>query len=159
NMPNLTAATLYPGLGHLEFTNLSVGRGTNLPFEIVGAPYIVPEDLADQLTTVELPGLQFIPIRFTPETSMFEGEECGGVRILLKNPAKCPSVELGLAMAQALRQLYPTNWKTGKLNTLLCHPATEHAILNQLPHASIIAEWQQDLDTFADRRRKHLLYP
>ena len=159
NMPNLTAATLYPGLGLLEFTNLSVGRGTNLPFEIVGAPYIVPEDLADQLTTVELPGLQFIPIRFTPETSMFEGEECGGVRILLKNPAKCPSVELGLAMAQALRQLYPANWKTGKLNTLLCHPATEHAILNQLPHASIIAEWQQDLDAFADRRRKHLLYP
>ena len=159
NMPNLTAATLYPGLGLLEFTNLSVGRGTNLPFEIVGAPYIVPEDLADQLTTVELPGLQFIPIRFTPETSMFEGEECGGVRILLKNPAKCPSVELGLAMAQALRQLYLTNWKTGKLNTLLCHPATEHAILNQLPHASIIAKWQQDLDAFADRRRKHLLYP
>ena len=159
NMPNLTAATLYPGLGLLEFTNLSVGRGTNLPFEIVGAPYIVPEDLADQLTTVELPGLQFIPIHFTPETSMFEGEECGGVRILLKNPAKCPSVELGLAMAQALRQLYPANWKTGKLNTLLCHPATEHAILNQLPHSSIIAEWQQDLDAFADRRRKHLLYP
>jgi len=159
NMPNLTAATLYPGLGLLEFTNLSVGRGTNLPFEIVGAPYIVPEDLADQLTTVELPGLQFIPIRFTPETSMFEGEECGGVRILLKNPAKCSTVELGLAMAQALRQLYPANWKTGKLNTLLCHPATEHAILNQLPHASIIAKWQQDLDAFADRRRKHLLYP
>ena len=159
NMPNLTAATLYPGLGLLEFTNLSVGRGTKLPFEIVGAPYIVPEDLADQLTTVELPGLQFIPIHFTPETSMFEGEECGGVRILLKNPAKCPSVELGLAMAQALRQLYPANWKTGKLNTLLCHPATEHAILNQLPHSSIIAEWQKDLDAFADRRRKHLLYP
>ena len=159
NMPNLTAATLYPGLGLLEFTNLSVGRGTKLPFEIVGAPYIVPEDLADQLTTVELPGLQFIPIHFTPETSMFEGEECGGVRILLKNPAKCPSVELGLAMAQALRQLYPAEWKTEKLNTLLRHPATEHAILNQLPHSSIIAEWQQDLDAFADRRRKHLLYP
>ena len=159
NMPNLTAATLYPGLGLLEFTNLSVGRGTKLPFEIVGAPYIVPEDLADQLTTVELPGLQFIPIHFTPETSMFEGEECGGVRILLKNPAKCPSVELGLAMAQALRQLYPANWKTEKLNTLLRHPATEHAILNELSHASIIAEWQQDLNTFADRRRKHLLYP
>ena len=159
NMPNLTAATLYPGLGLLEFTNLSVGRGTKLPFEIVGAPYIVPEDLADQLTTVELPGLQFIPIHFTPETSMFEGEECGGVRILLKNPARCPSVELGLAMAQALRQLYPAEWKTEKLNTLLRHPATEHAILNQLPHSSIIAEWQQDLDAFADRRRKHLLYP
>ncbi len=66
NMPNLTAATLYPGLGLLEFTNLSVGRGTKLPFEIVGAPYIVPEDLADQLTTVELPGLQFIPNTLHP---------------------------------------------------------------------------------------------
>jgi len=159
NMPNLTAATLYPGLGLLEFTNLSMGRGTRLPFEIAGAPYIVAEDLARQLTSAKLPGLQFIPIRFTPETSMFKDEECGGVRILLKDPAKCPSVELGLALAQALRQLYPAEWKTEKLNTLLCHPATEQAILTQLPHASIIAEWQQDLDTFADRRRKHLLYP
>lgn len=159
NMANLTAATLYPGIGLLEFTNLSVGRGTKLPFEVVGAPYIVPEDLARQLVAAGLPGLQFIPVRFTPESSMFEEEECGGVRILLKDPAKCPSVELGLALAQALRQLYPSEWKTEKLNTLLCHPATEQAILNNLPHASIIAEWQQDLDAFADRRRKHLLYP
>ena len=159
NMANLTAATLYPGIGLLEFTNLSVGRGTKLPFEVVGAPYIVPEDLARLLVAAGLPGLQFIPVRFTPESSMFEEEECGGVRILLKEPAKCPSVELGLALAQALRQLYPADWKTEKLNTLLCHPPTEQAILNRLPRNSITAEWQQDLDAFADRRTKHLLYP
>ena len=158
NMPNLTAATLYPGIGLLEFTNLSVGRGTKLPFELVGAPYIVPEDLATSLASARLPGLQFIPARFTPESSVFEGKACGGVRILLKNPAKCPAVELGLVLGQSLRQLYPKQWEPGKLNTLLCHPATEQGILALQPRAAITSAWKEDLDAFAARRKKHLLY-
>ncbi|HCQ38537.1 MAG TPA: hypothetical protein DIV39_05230 [Verrucomicrobiales bacterium] len=158
NMPNLAAATLYPGIGLLEFTNLSVGRGTSLPFEIVGAPYIVADDLALHLTSRKLPGLEFVPIRFTPESSVFEGEECGGVRILLKDPSLCESPRLGLALGQALRKLYPDHWETGKLNTLLCHPSTERAILNQHPHASIVMEWEKDLDCFRERCRNFLLY-
>ena len=158
NMPNLAAATLYPGIGLLEFTNLSVGRGTSLPFEIVGAPYIVADDLALHLTSRKLPGLEFVPIRFTPESSVFEGEECGGVRILLKDPSLCESPRLGLALGQSLRKLYPDHWETGKLNTLLCHPSTERAILNQHPHASIVMEWEKDLDCFRERCRNFLLY-
>ncbi|HBM76721.1 MAG TPA: hypothetical protein DD438_01315 [Verrucomicrobiales bacterium] len=158
NMPNLAAATLYPGIGLLEFTNLSVGRGTSLPFEIVGAPYIVADDLALHLTSRKLPGLEFVPIRFTPESSVFEGEECGGVRILLKDPSLCESPRLGPALGQSLRKLYPDHWETGKLNTLLCHPSTERAILNQHPHASIVMEWEKDLDCFRERCRNFLLY-
>ena len=158
NMPNLAAATLYPGIGLLEFTNLSVGRGTSLPFELVGAPYIEPEALASQLSATNLPGLEFVPVRFTPESSVFEGEECGGVRILLKDPFTCESPRLGLALAQSLRKLYPDQWRTEKLNTLLCHPFTEKAILNQRPYKSIIAEWGKDLDSFRERRRSFLLY-
>lgn len=158
NMPNLTAATLYPGIGLLEFTNLSVGRGTKLPFELVGAPYIVEDDLTKLLRQAKLPGLQFIPVRFTPEASKFEGEECGGVRILLKDPAACPSVELGLVLAQALRKLYPKEWETEKLNTLLCHPPTKKGILEAEARPSIVAQWQRDLKTFAPRRKNHLLY-
>jgi len=159
NMPNLTAATLYPGIGLLEFTNISVGRGTSVPFEIVGAPYIQAEDLANELTSRDLPGLQFVPIRFTPESSIFMGEECGGVRVLLKDPSQFTPVRLGLSIAQSLRQLYPAQWETTKLNTLLRHPPTEQAILDQKPTESIIAEWKKDLEAFEDRRRKHLLYP
>ena len=159
NMPNLTAATLYPGLGLLEFTNLSVGRGTKLAFELVGAPYINPDQLAQRLTAAKLPGLQFIPVRFTPEASKFKDEECGGVRILLKNPTLCPSVELGLVLAQTLRSLYPAEWETQKLNILLRHPSTAGAIVEELPRDMILQEWRDDLARFAPRRKKHLLYP
>lgn len=158
NMPNLAAATLYPGIGLLEFTNLSVGRGTSLPFEIVGAPYIKPADLAPHLNAKGLPGLQFLPIYFTPESSVFEGQECGGVRILLKDPAMCAAPGLGLALAQSLRKLYPKQWETGKLNTLLRHPFTEKAILEQGLHESILMEWDKDLESFKPRRARHLLY-
>ena len=158
NMPNLAAATLYPGIGLLEFTNLSVGRGTKLPFEMVGAPYIRPEDLALELSARSLPGLEFVPVRFIPESSVFEGEECGGVRILLKDPSICESPRLGFALAQSLRKLYPNQWQTEKLNTLLCHPSTENAILNQHPQKKIIAEWEKDVGAFKERREKFLLY-
>ncbi|MEO1835819.1 MAG: exo-beta-N-acetylmuramidase NamZ domain-containing protein [Akkermansiaceae bacterium] len=158
NMPNLTAATLYPGLGLLEFTNLSVGRGTKLPFELVGAPYIRAAELAKCLTAAKLPGLQFIPVRFTPEASKFKDEECGGVRILLKDPTTCPSVELGLVLAQALRSLYPHDWNTQGLNTLLRHPITAGAIIEGLSRESVLREWKADLTRFAPRREKHLLY-
>jgi uncharacterized protein YbbC (DUF1343 family) len=157
-MPNLTAATLYPGLGLLEFTNLSVGRGTKLPFELVGAPYIRAAELAKYLTEAKLPGLQFIPVRFTPEASKFKDEECGGVRILLKDPATCPSVELGLVLAQALRSLYSHDWNTQGLNTLLRHPITAGAIIEGLSREFVLREWRADLTRFAPRREKHLLY-
>lgn len=158
NMPNLTAATLYPGLGLLEFTNVSVGRGTRFPFEVFGASYIDEKEFARKLTEAKLPGLAFVPIRFTPTASKFANEECGGVRIILKDPAECPSVELGILLAQTLRELYPREWKTEKLNTLLRHPKTESAIKSLKPRKEIVESWEAGLEKFARRRAGARLY-
>jgi uncharacterized protein YbbC (DUF1343 family) len=158
NMPNLTAATLYPGLGLLEFTNVSVGRGTRFPFEVFGASYIDEKEFARKLTEAKLPGLAFVPIRFTPTASKFANEECGGVRIILKDPAECPSVELGILLAQTLRELYPREWKTEKLNTLLRHPKTESAIKSLKPRKEIVESWEAGLEKFARRRVGARLY-
>src|SRR5690606_24886606 len=80
NMRTLAAANLYPGLGLLEFCKVSVGRGTDTPFEILGAPYIDESLLVSQLNQLGLPGITFTPIRFTPSASMFANTECRGVR-------------------------------------------------------------------------------
>lgn len=158
NMPNLTAATLYPGLGLLEFTNVSVGRGTTLPFEIFGAPYIDEVGFAAKMKAAGLPGLDFVPVRFTPKASKFANEECRGVRIIVRDPDACPSVELGVALARTLRELSPKKWKTGKLNTLLRHPATEEGIKIIMPGNKIAEMWRPDLDRFSKRREGVLIY-
>ena len=158
NMPNLAAATLYPGLGLLEFTNVSVGRGTKFPFEVFGASYIDEEVFARKLSAVKLPGLAFVPVRFTPTASKFSNEECGGVRIILKDPSNCPSVELGILLAQTLRELYPKKWEIEKLNTLLRHPKTEAAIKSLKPRKEIVNSWETGLEEFAPRRAGVLLY-
>lgn len=159
NMPNLTAALLYPGIGWLEFTNLSVGRGTALPFELVGAPYVEPNAFADHLNRAGLPGLHFVPVQFTPTASAFKDQPCGGVRVLLKDRRKLRSVELGLALTEALRTLHPAAWEHQKLNILLRHPSTAGAIVEGLPRSTILRDWQSDLRKFAPRRSRHLLYP
>ena len=158
NMPNLEAATLYPGLGLLEFTNVSVGRGTRFPFEIFGASYIDERVFARKLLASKVPGVAFVPVRFTPAASKFSGEECGGVRIILKDPDKCPSVELGVLLAQSLRELYPDQWETKKLNTLLRHPQTEAAIKKLKPRKEIVKSWEAGLKKFSSRRANALLY-
>ncbi len=158
NMPNLTAATLYPGLGLLEFTNVSVGRGTTLPFEVFGAPFIDEVAFTQKLKTAKLPGLDFVPIRFTPKASKFASGECGGVRIILKDPSECPSVELGVLLARTLRELYPDQWETKNLKTLLRHPKTEAAIKGLKPGKEIVKSWEKELERFALRRAGVLLY-
>ena len=80
---SLTAAVLYPGIGLLETTNISVGRGTDRPFEVLGAPWLDGAALARALNEAQLPGVRFVPLRFTPESSKFAGEECGGINILV----------------------------------------------------------------------------
>ncbi len=158
NMPNLTAATLYPGLGLLEFTNVSVGRGTDFPFEVFGAPYLDEAAFAKTLKAAKLPGLDFVPIRFTPKASKFERVECGGVRIIVTDPKECPSVELGILLAQSLRELHAKEWETQKLNTLLRHPKTESAIKELRSRDEIVESWEEELEKYRVRRAGVLLY-
>jgi uncharacterized protein YbbC (DUF1343 family) len=158
NMRSLTEATLYPGIGLLETTALSVGRGTPTPFEILGAPYIDEQRLCAELNSVALPGVRFEPVRFTPEASVFKGQECGGVKLLLTDREDCQAVDLGLALAQILHRLYPEQFGVDKFNHLLRHPPTIEAVKANQSLAEIRRSWADDLEQFKARRQQFLLY-
>jgi uncharacterized protein YbbC (DUF1343 family) len=108
NMRSLNQATLYPGIGLLETTNVSVGRGTDTPFEVVGAPWLDGQKLAKYLNERNIPGVRFIPIRFKPNASVFKDENLGGVNIVIVDRNEFKPVRTGIEIATALRKLYPT---------------------------------------------------
>lgn len=157
NMRSLKAAILYPGVGLLE-TALSVGRGTDTPFEMVGAPYIDDVRFAEELNRAELPGVSFVPVRFTPTYSVHKGTNCGGVYIMLNDRARCNVVDVGLQMARTLGQLYPKQFSADKMKRLLLHAPTLEAVKANKPLAEIRAGWQADLEEFQKRREKFLIY-
>jgi uncharacterized protein YbbC (DUF1343 family)/CubicO group peptidase (beta-lactamase class C family) len=157
NMRNLTQAILYPGVGLLE-SALSVGRGTDTPFEVVGAPYINDAKFAAELNQARLPGVRFVPIRFTPTTSVHKEKECGGVYIMLTDREACNVVDIGIVMAQTLVRMYPNDFKLDKISHLLFHPDTLEAIKSGKPLADIRTGWQKDIEDFQKRRAKYLLY-
>ena len=119
NMRRLTQATLYPGIGLLETTNLSVGRGTDTPFEVIGAPYIDGQKLAKYLNDRNIKGVRFIPIRYKPNASVFKDEQLNGVNILITDRNALNSVTMGYEIAAALRKLYPTEWQVDRYARLL----------------------------------------
>lgn len=157
NMRNLAEATLYPGIGLLE-SALSVGRGTDTPFEVVGAPYADDLRLAEELNRSGLKGVRFIPIHFTPVSSVHSGQLCRGVSILLTDRDACDVVEVGLQIAEIFYRLYPADFQPDKMEHLLIHPATLEAIKTGKPLKEIRAAWQNDLDRFSQVRAKYLLY-
>lgn len=158
NMRSLTEATLYPGVGLIEFTDISVGRGTATPFEIVGAPYIDGEKLAAELNAAKLPGVKFAPASFTPEASVFKDKPCSGVRLSLEDRDQCRSVDLGITLAGVLHRLYPEKFSLEKFDKLLTHPATVEAIRAGQTLAEIKKQWRPELEEFLARRAKYLLY-
>lgn len=159
NMRSLPAATLYPGVGLIEFCNVSVGRGTDRPFELVGAPYINDLTFAAALNAEQLPGVRFIPVRFTPAGYIFSGKECGGVQIVITDRESLSAVDTGLALARALQRQHPAEWKGEQLQKLLVHPATEAAIRDLSEIRAMKSTWLPERESFAERRRKVLLYP
>jgi len=158
NMRSLTEATLYPGVGLLETTNLSVGRGTDTPFEIIGAPWLDGKRLASHLNERRLPGVRFVPVRFTPKASVFKGEECGGVNIIITDRAQFRPVRVGIEMASALRRLYAAEWKVDNYLRLLAHADTLARLKRDESAEDIIRSWQTQLDEFMRRRARALIY-
>src|SRR5512132_4474390 len=106
NMRNLLQATLYPGIGSIEGTNISVGRGTDTPFEQIGAPWIDGVVLSDALNARAIPGIRFYPVKFTPASSKYANEECGGVFMIVTDRAALRPVRVGVEIAAALSRLY-----------------------------------------------------
>jgi uncharacterized protein YbbC (DUF1343 family) len=118
-MRSLTQATLYPGIGLLETTNLSVGRGTDTPFEIIGAPWLDGQRLAMYLNERNLRGVRFVPVRFKPKASVFKDEDLGGVNVVITDRSQFRSVRTGVDIAAALRKLYPKEWSVERYARLL----------------------------------------
>lgn len=159
NMRNLKQAILYPGVGLVE-SALSVGRGTDTPFEVVGAPYIDDVKFAEELNRAALPGVAFIPIRFTPtdRIHIHNGKACGGVYIMLNDRKACNVVDVGLLIMKTAYRLYPKDFPVEKPKNLLLHASTLAAIKEDKPLDDIRATWKMDLVDFQQRRERYLIY-
>jgi uncharacterized protein YbbC (DUF1343 family)/CubicO group peptidase (beta-lactamase class C family) len=158
NMRSLTEALLYPGVGLLEATNLATGRGTDTPFERLGAPWIDPARLAAALNSAGLSGVHFVPIFFTPSARQYAAKCCGGVHVLITNQAEFDPVLLGVTLAVQLRALYPKEWNPEGLLRLLADRATYDDIVAGKSVAEITARWKPELSEFEKVRARYLLY-
>jgi len=160
NMRSLTQALLYPGVGLVEFTNLSVGRGTTTPFEHIGAPWLHDGRLARKLNDEGIPGISFLPTRFTPDASVYEGEDCAGVRFFITDRDRLRPLDVGIAL---MRQVYDQAGDTFNLgekgNVLLRDSETLGLILSGATGGEIREAWQPGLNDFLKRREPFLLYP
>jgi uncharacterized protein YbbC (DUF1343 family) len=158
NMRSLAEAELYPGIGMIEATNISVGRGTDTPFELVGAPWIDAVTLARYLNAREIGGVRFIPTTFTPTTSIYANQQCSGVNIELTDRNALDAPELGLEVASALLHLYSDHYKIEKLDTLMVNKASLDAVSAGEDPRRIAEQWQDQIETFDVVRTKYLIY-
>lgn len=158
NMRSLTEATLYPGIGLLETTNVSVGRGTDTPFEVLGAPYIDGQKLARYLNGRNIKGVRFIPIRFKPNASVFKDEQLGGVNILITDRNALDSFRMGIEIAAALRKLYPTDWQVDKYARLLVNSDILEMVKRGDSPEAIEKAANVKRDEFNRRRAPFLIY-
>jgi uncharacterized protein YbbC (DUF1343 family) len=158
NLRSLTQAIFYPGVALAEASNVSVGRGTPTPFEVLGAPWIRSEELTNYLRARQIPGVEFAPVAFTPDSNRFTGQPCGGVRMILKNRDYLDAVRLGVEILCALHRLYPGQFETDKAVHLLGSRAAVQAIKEGQDPEAIAASWQPQLDEFRSRRKPYLLY-
>ena len=159
NLRTLTAALLYPGIGLLEITNISVGIGTDRPFEWFGAPWMNNLQLALLLNQQNLPGVRFVPVKQTPVSNLYANKSCNGLQILINDWNTFEPMKTGIAIAWALRKIHSDNWKIEKYNTLLLNKATLDALTAGKHYAEIEKLWRADLSAFETRRKSVLLYP
>jgi uncharacterized protein YbbC (DUF1343 family)/CubicO group peptidase (beta-lactamase class C family) len=160
NMRNLTQALLYTGVCLLEASNVSVGRGTDQPFEIFGAPWIDARKLAAALNGAHLPGLRFVPITFTPAKGSKLGEQaCQGVYIIVTDRDECRPVEAGVTIAWTLHHLFGDKFELAKVERLLQNKEAAQAIETYDDPAKIPQVWEKPLEEFKHQREKFLIYP
>ena len=158
NMRSLTEAELYPGIGMIEGANISVGRGTDTPFELVGAPWIHAAALAHYLNARAIDGVRFVPVRFTPTASKYADQICRGVNIMVSNREALDAPELGLEIASALEHLYPGDFKAAEIDGLMRNKAALDALVAGEDPRRIAEDWQDADNKFETERAKYLLY-
>ena len=158
NIRNLLATTLYPGFGIVERTNVSVGRGTDSPFELYGAPWMDAKRLAEEMNSRGLSGLQFVPAEFTPERSVFAGEKCFGVRVILTDRSRLDCVRAGLAFVDAIWRLHGGAFKIDEISPMIGDPTVAEKIKTGVSVDKIIRSWRPGLQRFLRDRERYLLY-
>jgi uncharacterized protein YbbC (DUF1343 family)/CubicO group peptidase (beta-lactamase class C family) len=158
NIRSVTQALLYSGIGLLEATNLSVGRGTEMPFEVVGAPWIDGAGLAAAMNRLRLAGIRFEPIAFTPTASAYARTACGGVRLIVTDREAVRPVTVGLALAGQLRARHRDQFKPEAIQNLLVNRSTMWAFLRGEPLDRILAWANNDRVSFLNRRASYLMY-
>ena len=158
NLRSVTEAALYPGVGLVEGTNVSVGRGTDTPFELLGAPWIKAKELAQYLNARQIEGVRFVPTSFTPTSSIYMGQKCEGVNIVLLDRNVLDAPELGIELASALHKLYAQQWQMEKMIDILATQSVYDAVAQGQDPRRVSQDWQARLEQFQQLRQKYLIY-
>ena len=158
NLRSVTEAGLYPGVGLIEGTNVSVGRGTDTPFELLGAPWMKGRELAAYLNARGIAGVRFVPVTFTPAASNYAGQKCEGVNLVLTERNALDGPELGIELAAALQKLYPADFKLERMSELLVNQAAYDGLVAGKDPRRIAQDWQEALERFELVRKKYLIY-
>jgi uncharacterized protein YbbC (DUF1343 family) len=159
NLRSLNEATLYPGVAIVEYTNVSVGRGTDTPFELLGAPWIKSREFGDYLNRRQIAGVRFVPRDFTPTAGLYANELCQGVNLIVTDRNQLDSPELGIELASALLRLYPNDYKIDRIIELLANQQVLTSLLSGEDPRRIAEDWRDQLEAFEKVRAKYLLYP
>jgi uncharacterized protein YbbC (DUF1343 family)/CubicO group peptidase (beta-lactamase class C family) len=158
NLRSVNETTLYPGVALIEGTNISVGRGTDTPFELVGAPWIEARAFADYLNSRLIAGVRFVPVTFTPTSGPFSGQACKGVNLIVTDRNMLDAPELGIELASALVKLYSDKWQVDHMRGALSSQEMFDALARGDDPRGIAQSWQSDLQKFRELRTKYLLY-
>lgn len=158
NMRDLNQATLYTGVAIVEGTNVSVGRGTDTPFEVMGAPWIKARELAEYLNGRMIPGVRFVPTTFTPAGVKYEKQLCQGVNIVVTDRQQLDAPLLGAELAAALMKMYPNDFKSDRLVRLLGNKAAFASLVAGQDPRRVADEWREGLEAFLQVRSKYLIY-
>jgi uncharacterized protein YbbC (DUF1343 family) len=158
-MPHLSTATLYPGMCLLEGTNLSLGRGTALPFEVCGAPWIDGYALAEALNRLQLPGVRFRATLFTPSASNHAGSQCQGVQVHVTDRDSLRPVEVALHLIAVAQRWSGDAWRWNPHFERLAGSSDIRSALEAgTSVVEIIATWEESISAFLHRREKYLMY-
>jgi uncharacterized protein YbbC (DUF1343 family) len=158
NIRTMMAAILYPGVCLLESANVSVGRGTNTPFEILGAPWIDPLRLASELEAARIPGVRAVPVFFTPDADIYQGKRCGGVSLTVTDAEKLNSVLLGLSLISILHRLYNGEFQMNKVIELLGNAEAMKNLHERKSPAEVLRLGNSRMREFLAKRQKALIY-
>jgi len=159
NIRNMNQASLYPGLGLFERLNVANKRGLPSPFEMIGAPWINAYDFVNSLNKYNLSGVNFTPIKFSPEEHKYSNELCEGIYITITDREKLEPVKLGFIIIITLYKMYPEEFDINKLWHITRSKGLIQEIKNDPSIAELIRYWNNDLDIFRNKRGQYLLYP